>query len=69
LAARIAGEPPAFRAKPRFCEKDTVKRRKDKKDDERKQETNSKPGRSGIALRLKPPDVLSTRFHYNAFVA
>jgi hypothetical protein len=30
LAARIAGEPPAFRGKPRFCEKDTVKRRKER---------------------------------------
>ena len=27
LAAKIAGEPPAFRGNPRFCEKDTVKRR------------------------------------------
>ena len=31
---------------------------------------NGKPWRSRIALRLKPPDVLSSRFHhYNAFVA
>jgi hypothetical protein len=30
LTVRIAGEPPAFRGKPRFCKKDTVKRRKDK---------------------------------------
>jgi hypothetical protein len=30
LAARIAGEPPAFRGKPRFCKKDTAKRRRDK---------------------------------------
>jgi len=38
--------------------------------DERKQQTNEKPWRSGIALRLKRPDVLSSRFHhYNAFVA
>ncbi len=29
LATRIVGEPPAFRGKPRFCEKDTVKRRKE----------------------------------------
>jgi len=29
LATRIAGEPPAFRGKPRFCKKDTVKRRKE----------------------------------------
>ena len=29
-AARIAGEPPAFRGKPRFCKKDTAKRRRDK---------------------------------------
>jgi hypothetical protein len=27
LTDRIVGEPPAFRGKPRFCEKDTVKRR------------------------------------------
>jgi hypothetical protein len=30
LAARIAGEPPAFRGKPRFCEKNTVERRKER---------------------------------------
>ena len=30
LAARIVGEPPVFRGKPRFCKKDTVKRRKEK---------------------------------------
>jgi hypothetical protein len=30
LAVRIAGEPPAFRGKPRFCTKDTAKRRRDK---------------------------------------
>jgi hypothetical protein len=30
LTARIAGEPPAFRGKPRFCKKDTAKRRRDK---------------------------------------
>jgi hypothetical protein len=69
LAVRNAGEPPAFRGKPRFCEKDTVKRRKEK-NDERKQQTNGKPWRSRIALLLKSPDVLSSRFHhYNAFVA
>jgi hypothetical protein len=69
LAARIAGEPPAFSGKPLFCEKDTVKRRKDKKNDERKEQTNGKPWRSGISLLLKPPDVLSPRFHhYNTFV-
>jgi hypothetical protein len=31
LATRIVGEPPAFRGKPCFCEKNTVKRRKEKK--------------------------------------
>jgi hypothetical protein len=30
LTVRIAGEPPAFRGKARFCKKDTVKRRKEK---------------------------------------
>jgi hypothetical protein len=30
LAARIAGQPPTFRGKPRFSEKDTVKRRKER---------------------------------------
>jgi hypothetical protein len=66
LTVRITGEPPVFRGKPRFCEKDTVRRRKEK-NDERKQQTNGKPWRSRIALRLKPPDVLSSRFHhYNA---
>jgi hypothetical protein len=30
LTVRIAGEPPAFRGKPRFCKKDTAKRRRDK---------------------------------------
>jgi hypothetical protein len=31
---------------------------------------NGKPWRSRITLRLKPPDVLSSRFHhYNAFVS
>jgi hypothetical protein len=30
LVVRIEGEPPDFRAKPRFCKKDTVKRRKEK---------------------------------------
>ena len=29
LASRITGEPPACRGKPRFCEKNTVKRRKE----------------------------------------
>jgi hypothetical protein len=30
---------------------------------------NGKPWMSRIALRLKPPDVLSSRFHhYNSFV-
>jgi hypothetical protein len=43
LAARIAGEPPAFRGKPRFCEKNTVKRRKEKNDGE-KTETTVSPG-------------------------
>jgi hypothetical protein len=42
LTVRISGEPPVFRGKPRFCEKDTVKRRKEK-NDERKQQTNGKP--------------------------
>jgi hypothetical protein len=60
LAARIAGEPPAFRGKPRFCEKDSVRRRKEK-NDEKKQQTNGKPWRSRITLRLKPPDVLPPR--------
>ena len=40
---RIAGEPPAFRGKPRFCEKNTVKRRKEKNDGE-KTETTVSPG-------------------------
>ena len=53
LAARIAGEPPAFRGKPRFCEKNTVKRRKEK-NDERKQVNGKRLG-SRIALRLKFP--------------
>jgi hypothetical protein len=35
LAARIAGEPPAFRGKPRFCDKNTVKRRKENNDGEK----------------------------------
>jgi hypothetical protein len=30
LTVRIAGEPPAFRGKPRFCKKDAAKRRRDK---------------------------------------
>jgi hypothetical protein len=51
---------PAFRGKPRFCEKDTVKRRKEK-NDERKQQTNGKPWMSRITLRLKSPDALSSR--------
>jgi len=33
LAARIAGEPPACRGKPRFCEENTVKRRKEMNDE------------------------------------
>jgi hypothetical protein len=53
LAARIAGEPPAFRGKPRFCEKNTVKRRKEK-NDERKQGNGKRLG-SRIALRVKLP--------------
>jgi hypothetical protein len=57
LTVRIAGEPPAFRGKPRFCERDTVKRRKEKNFDERKQQTNGKPWSSRITLRLKSPDV------------
>jgi hypothetical protein len=43
LAVRIVGEPPAFRGKPRFCEKYTVKRRKEKNDGE-KTETTVSPG-------------------------
>jgi hypothetical protein len=37
LAVRIAGEPPVFRlrGKPRFCEKNTVKRRKENNDGEK----------------------------------
>jgi hypothetical protein len=35
LAVRIAGEPPAFRGKSRFCEKNTVKRRKENNDGEK----------------------------------
>jgi hypothetical protein len=57
LAARIAGEPPAFRGKPRFCEKNTVKRRKEM-NDERKQ-GNGKTSGVKKALRLKFPDIPS----------
>ena len=57
LAARIAGEPPAFRGKPRFCEKNTVKRRKEK-NDERKQ-GNGKTSGVKKALRLKFPEIPS----------
>jgi hypothetical protein len=39
-----------------------VRRRKEK-NDERKQQTNGKPWRSRITLRLKSPDVLSPRLH------
>ncbi len=53
LAARIAGEPPTFRGKPRFCEKNTVKRRKGRTM-ERKQVNGKRLG-SRIALRLKFP--------------
>ena len=60
LAVRIAGEPPACRGKPRFCKKNTVKRRKEM-NDERKQQTTGESWRSRIALRLKPPDALSSR--------
>ena len=68
MTARIPGEPPAFRGKPRFCEKNTVKRRKEK-NDERKQ-GNGKLWDWETALRLLnaqthyPPGC----GHYNAFV-
>jgi hypothetical protein len=49
----MAVEPPAFRAKPRFCEKNTVKRRKEK-NDERKQGHGKRLG-SRITLLLTFP--------------
>ncbi len=68
LTARIAGEPPAFRGKPRFCKKDTVKRRRDKerlfammKFANLKEQSNGEPWRSRITLLLKPSDALPSR--------
>jgi hypothetical protein len=38
LSVKIAGEPPAYRGKPRFCEKEYRETKKGK-NDERKQQT------------------------------
>ncbi len=76
LTVRISGEPPAFRGKPRFCEKDTVKRRKEKERlftmmrfaNLRENRDNGKRLGSRITHRLKFPSYYPPgRHHSNTF--